>query len=185
MWGLAVKLVLCCFVLAQADQTAPANFIIDFEPETDIDGVGVISVNVTRAWAPLGADHLFALVNDGFYDGAAFFRVYGGFLLQFGIAGTPAENVKWQAPIKDDPLVQSNLKHTIAYAISGDTLRKNARTTQLFINYEDNAELDGQGFVPLGMAIGGTQYLSRVHDLTPGDHRLRNEGGHMDPREVS
>ena len=103
--------------------------------ETDIDCVGVISVNVTRAWAPLGADHLFALVNDGFYDGAEFFCVYGGFLLQFGIAGTPAENVIWQAPIKDDPLVQSNLKHTIAYAISGDTLRKNARTIQLFINY--------------------------------------------------
>ena len=58
---------------------APANYLIRFV--TGINGVGVFELNVPRAWSPLGADHLHALVKDGFYDGAAFFRIYGGFIL--------------------------------------------------------------------------------------------------------
>ena len=149
--------------VANMTAAAPDRYTIDFD--TDIDGVGVISVNVTRAWAPLGADHLHALVLDGFYDGAAFFRVVGGFVLQFGIAGTPAENAKWSTPIQDDPVVASNTQFTVTYATAGP----NTRTTQLFINYKDNANLDAQGFAPLGRVVAGKQYLSRVHDPTPGD----------------
>jgi peptidyl-prolyl cis-trans isomerase A (cyclophilin A) len=47
---------------------------------------------------------------------AAFFRVVGGFIIQFGIAGTPAENTKWEnQTIKDDPVTHSNLRHTITF----------------------------------------------------------------------
>ena len=146
-----------------ADLKAPENFIIKFA--TDIDGIGNIAVNITREWAPLGVDHLYALVNDQFYDGAAFFRVVGGFVLQFGIAGTPAKKIKWKNSIKDDPVLKSNVKYTISYATAGP----NTRTTQLFFNYKDNTELDSQGFAPLGIAISGTEYLDRVYDPTPGD----------------
>ena len=36
---------------------------------------GRILLEVTRAWAPLGVDRFYALINDGFYTEAAFFRV--------------------------------------------------------------------------------------------------------------
>ena len=36
----------------------------------------------------------------GFYDESAFFRVVPGFVLQYGIAGTPAVNKQWSTPIK-------------------------------------------------------------------------------------
>ena len=144
---------------------APSNFLLDFN--TDIDGIGVITINVTRSWAPIGVDHLYSLVMDQFFDGAAFFRVDGGFVLQFGIAGTPAENVKWQKPIMDDPVGgPGNIKYTVSYAATSD---KNSRTTQLFFNYKNNSGLDSQGFAPVGIAIEGTQYLDRVHDPTPGN----------------
>jgi cyclophilin family peptidyl-prolyl cis-trans isomerase len=149
--------------LTTVDPEAPAHFLIDFQ--TDIDGIGKITVNITRSWAPLGADHLYALVKDGFYDGAAFFRVVGGFVLQFGIAGTPAMNRKWATPIRDDPVVMSNKQFTLTYATAGP----NTRTTQLFINYKDNGALDAQGFAPVGKVTEGSEYLSRVHDPTPGD----------------
>ena len=42
---------------------------------------------VTRSLAPLGADRFFALVQDGFYNQSALFRVVPGFVLQFGISG--------------------------------------------------------------------------------------------------
>jgi len=142
---------------------APDNFLLDFD--TDIDGVGTITVSINKSWAPIGVEHLVALVQDGFYDEAAFMRVVGGFVLQFGIAGTPAENKKWTTPIKDDPVLQSNKKYTMSYATAGP----NTRTTQLFINYQDNAALDNQGFAPIGTVVAGGQYLDRVHDPTPGD----------------
>ena len=149
-----------------ANSTAPEHFLLDFA--TDIDGVGVITLNITRAWSPTGVDHLFKLVNDGFYDASAFTRVDGGFVLQFGISGTPANNVKYNQSIKDDLVVQSNVQFTMSYAYAA-TSEKNSRTTQLFINYQDNTELDGQGFSPVGIVVKGNEYLSRVHDPTPGD----------------
>ena len=142
---------------------APASFLVDFD--TDIEGGHTFTVNVTRAWAPLGADHFYQLVQDKFYDGAAFFRVVSGFVLQFGIAGTPAENRKWKKPIKDDPVKMSNKKWTVSYA----TMGPNTRTSQLFINYVDNARLDKMGFAPIGMAVSGTQYLTHAHNPTPDD----------------
>ena len=86
------------------------------------------------------------------------------FVVQFGIAGTPAENVKWQTPIKDDPVLQSNLAGTITYATAGP----NTRTTQLFINLQDNARLDSQGFAPLGSVVHGMDVVDAIYNPTPG-----------------
>ena len=69
--------------------------------QTDIDGLGAIKLNITRAWAPIGADHLHALVLDGFYDGAAFFRVVGGFVLQVPIESNVASDVPLNVLSKD------------------------------------------------------------------------------------
>jgi peptidyl-prolyl cis-trans isomerase A (cyclophilin A) len=53
----------------------------------------------------------------------------------------------WQnLEIKDDPVILSNVRGTIAYATAG----ANTRTTQVYINTGDNSGLDGQGFTPFG-----------------------------------
>jgi cyclophilin family peptidyl-prolyl cis-trans isomerase len=143
---------------------APAMYFLDFQTDVGV-GDGVISFNITRALAPLGADHLHTLVQDGFYDAAAFFRVVPDFVAQFGIAGEPAKNRKWDRPIPDDPVVQSNLKGSIVYATAGP----NTRTTQLFINYKDNARLDAMGFAPLGNIVKGMDVAEAIFNPTPGD----------------
>src|SRR5438105_3744056 len=58
--------------------SAPASFRVRFET-----GGGPFVVEVTRAWAPHGADRLYNLVRHGFYDGGRFFRVVPGFVVQF------------------------------------------------------------------------------------------------------
>ena len=126
------------------------------------DGKIVIEVNATQA--PLGAAHLHALVNDSFYNGAAFFRVVPGFVVQFGIAGIPAENAKWKVPIKDDPVIASNTFGTLTYATAGP----NTRTSQLFINLADNHRLDAQGFAPFGRVVQGMDVVQAISNPTPG-----------------
>ena len=100
-------------------------------------------IEVTRAWAPKGADRFYNLVKNGFYDNVRFFRVISGFMVQFGINGDPAIMARWrEAQIADDPVTQSNKRGIITFAMAGP----NTRTSQVFINFADNAQLDQQAF---------------------------------------
>src|SRR5215469_9762720 len=113
---------------------------------------GPVVIEVHRDWAPLGADHFYELVKSGFYDGARFFRMVPGFVVQFGLAADPAVTAKWKSMnLADDPVKQSNTTGMVTYATAGP----NTRTTQVFINLADNQRLDSQGFAPFGRVISG------------------------------
>ncbi|MBN2341240.1 MAG: peptidylprolyl isomerase [Deltaproteobacteria bacterium] len=108
---------------------------------------GDIVIDVTKEWAPLGAQRFWELVNEGFFTDIAFFRVIENFIAQVGIHGDPAANTKWRNnPIQDDPVKQGNEKGTIVFAMGGP----NTRTTQIFINLKDNKQLDTMGFAAFG-----------------------------------
>ena len=90
----------------------PARYQVRFETSA-----GAFVVDVTRAWAPRGADRLHELVRGGFYDGTRFFRVVPGFVVQFGLSGDPAVSARWRdARIPDDPVTQSNARGTLTFA---------------------------------------------------------------------
>jgi len=121
---------------------------------------GDFVLQVTRAWAPLGADRFYNLVKYHYYDGATFFRVVPGFVVQFGLTGNPAVNKAWtDANIKDDPVAQSNLPGTITFAMAGP----NTRTTQVFINFGNNARLDASGFAPFGKVTEGMDVVNQFY----------------------
>jgi peptidyl-prolyl cis-trans isomerase A (cyclophilin A) len=95
------------------------------------------------------------LTDIGFWDDCRFFRVLPGFVVQFGINGSPDVQTKWRsASLPDDPVKVTNARGTVVFATAGP----NSRTTQLFINTraQGNAFLDGQGFAPIGRVIEGT-----------------------------
>jgi peptidyl-prolyl cis-trans isomerase A (cyclophilin A) len=134
---------------------APATYRAKFETSA-----GDFTIEVTRGWAPLGADRLYNLIRNGFYDGDRFFRVVPGFVVQFGINGTPAVSAAWRhANIADDPVTQHNVTGTIVFATAGP----NTRTTQLFINYADNVRLDGMGFAPMGKVVDGMDVVQKIY----------------------
>jgi peptidyl-prolyl cis-trans isomerase A (cyclophilin A) len=139
---------------------------------------GDFVLQVTRAWAPLGADRFYNLVKNHFYDGASFFRVVPTFVVQFGLTGTPAVNKAWtDANIKDDPVVQSNTAGTITFAMAG----ANTRTTQVFINLANNARLDASGFAPFGKVTEGMEVVSQFYSgyadaTTNHQGEITNEG---------
>jgi peptidyl-prolyl cis-trans isomerase A (cyclophilin A) len=115
---------------------------------------------VNRDWAPNGADRFFNLVKHGFYNDVRFFRVISGFMVQFGINGDPNLSARWrEARINDDPVRQSNKRGFITFATAGP----NTRTTQVFINFGDNAGLDRQGFAPFGQVVSGMNVVDGLH----------------------
>jgi len=128
---------------AGATEQAPDSYTVKFETTQ-----GDLLVDVTRAWSPNGADRLYNLVKVGYYDDTAFFRVVGGFMAQVGIHGDPRVNAAWRpAQIADDPVVETNLRGMVSFAKSN---MPNSRTTQFFISFKDNSNLDAMGFAPFG-----------------------------------
>lgn len=153
------------------NDTAPNVYRVKFETSK-----GDFTVEVTRAWAPLGADRFYNLVKDGFYDDARFFRVIQGFMAQFGIHGDPQVSARWRtARIQDDPVKQSNTRGMVTFAMGGP----NTRTTQLFINFGDNSRLDGQGFPPFGRVVLGMDVVDKINSEygeTPNQGMIQQQG---------
>jgi len=137
-------------------EQAPATFNANLDTSK-----GLIVITVHRDWAPNGADRFYNLVKNGFYDDVRFFRVIDGFMAQFGIHGNPAVAAAWRpAQIKDDPVKQSNKRGFVVFATAGP----NTRTTQLFINFGDNAGLDKQGFSPFGEVTKGMDVVDKIYN---------------------
>jgi peptidyl-prolyl cis-trans isomerase A (cyclophilin A) len=140
---------------AQLNEKAPDKYQARFETSK-----GEFIIEVTRAWAPNGADRFYNLVKNGYYDNCRFFRVMADFMVQFGINGDPKLNTLWMgARIPDDPVKQSNRRGYVTFAMGGP----NTRTTQVFINFGDNSSLDGQGFSPFGRVTKGMNVVDSVY----------------------
>merc|ERR1711934_654594 len=130
---------------------AASAFRVQFDIETE-SGPDSFVVAVEPELAPIGAARFKELVEAKFYDDVRFFRVIPSFMVQFGLSGDPATSSKWRDnPIMDEPVKASNLPGYITFAKTG---APNSRTTQLFINYANNARLDGMGFAPFGKVEG-------------------------------
>src|SRR5260370_16904804 len=78
---------------------APATYNVAFATTK-----GRFVVTVHRAWAPRGADRFYNLVRAHFFDGAEFFRVVKGFVVQFPITVHPNVSRPCQnPPLKHNP----------------------------------------------------------------------------------
>jgi len=141
----------------KAYATAPweATFSVDLDGQPGGEQSS-FTVRVHPEWAPEGAKRFQDIVEDGIMQDARFFRVVPNFMVQFGIPASPEVAAVWrQKTMPDDPVTQKNTRGMMTFATSGP----NSRTTQMFINYNDNTFLDSQGFSPFaevlndGMAV--------------------------------
>ena len=123
---------------------------------------GDIVIEVHPEWSPNGAAQFKEAIKDGVYDDARFFRVVKNFMVQFGIPGDPPKATKWRNKnIKDDPPKKSNARGMVTYAKSD---APNSRTTQVFINFKDNAFLDRDGFAPFGQVVDGMNVVDSLYN---------------------
>ena len=158
-------------------EQAPASYKANFDTSK-----GTFVIQVTRDWAPIGADRFYNLVKNGFYDDVRFFRVIDGFMAQFGIHGNPAVQSAWRnANLQDDPVKGSNKRGMVTFATAGP----NTRTTQLFVNFGNNTGLDRQGFAPFGEVVQGMDVVDKLYNgygegapsgKGPNQGRMQTEG---------
>ncbi|HLD54315.1 MAG TPA: peptidylprolyl isomerase [Sediminibacterium sp.] len=196
-----LKLYFACFLittsllcsLAIAQPTTKKNTFIHKDlraPETlqvlFKTNKGNFIIQSYRSWAPLAADRFYTLVKKGFYTNIYIFRVEKDYVVQFGISDNPKESSFWdKARLKDEPVIQKHKKGMVAFARS----EKNSRTTQLFVNMQDNAKLDTtmregvHGYPPFGKVISGMniffqlndQYAKRILPLQDSIYRYGNQ----------
>jgi len=137
---------------------------------------GPIIIQVHRDWAPLGSDRFYALVKQGYFDRARFFRVIPGFMAQFGLAADPKITAKWEGTeLADDTVRQSNGRGLVSFATRGPR----SRTTQLFINTGNNANLDATGFAPFGRVENGMETVDEFYSgyrETPDQASITQQG---------
>jgi cyclophilin family peptidyl-prolyl cis-trans isomerase len=160
---------------AEFTRPAPAVCVVRLQTTK-----GAIDIEVTRAWAPRGADRFVNLVRTGYYDDNRFFRVEPGWV-QFGINGDPEIAKTWRTQtFANDPFIpaNSNIRGTVAFAFAQQT----ALTTQVYISMRDNsATHDKEPFVPFGRVLGTgmdvADRLNKEHGAGPGGIRA----GGQDP----
>lgn len=132
----------------EMNRRAPELFDVRLETSK-----GVLAIEVHRDWSPQGVDRFYNLVRVGYYDDCRFFRVSRGRWAQFGVNGDPKISNVWRSrTIPDDPRRESNVRGTVAFAFA----TPNGRTTQVFINLQDNSTTHDPGsFAPFGKVTVG------------------------------
>lgn len=158
-------------VPAKIDTQSPDSFLVRFETTR-----GDVYLNVHRDWSPKGADRIYYLVRNGYYDGVRFFRAVPNFVVQFGMSGDTAIYAAWKdRRFADDSVTRSNVRGTLSFATSGP----NTRTTQLFINLANNQRLDARGFSPVAQVVHGMEIVDSLYQGY-GDGAPRGKGPSQD-----
>jgi len=151
---------LCCFFLfavAAGEETFKVTFAVENLKD---GGSGQFVVEVHPEWAPKGAKRFAELVKEKFFDNVRFFRVIDGFMAQFGISGDPEVAATWrEKKITDDKTNAKNKRSRLTFATAGP----NTRTTQIFINFNDNQFLDNQGFAPFAEVVEGMDIVDKLY----------------------
>ena len=130
--------------------------------------MGTIILELDREHTPATADNFLRYAREGHFDGAVFYRVVPGFVIQAGsydAEGKP-RNVHDPIPL-ETASAPNNTRGTIAMARGDDP---DSATAEFFINLADNKSLDRQpddkgnktGFAVFGHVIEGMDVLDRI-----------------------
>mmetsp|Transcript_2437 Transcript_2437/g.4440 ORF Transcript_2437/g.4440 Transcript_2437/m.4440 type:complete len:209 (-) Transcript_2437:85-711(-) len=160
---------------AAADASSD-SFLVRFNVNLARGKKGSFILEIHPSWAPLGVERFREIVSENVFKSARFFRVVDGFMAQFGIPAKPDVAAHWRTKhLKDDPVIESNTRGSISFATSG----KDSRTTQMFINFVDNTNLDGMGFAPFGRVVKGMEVVDQIYSgygENPNQELIQNEG---------
>ena len=129
----------------------------------EIDGKGIIKIELDETAAPITVENFKQLVADGFYDGLIFHRVISGFMIQGGDptgtgCGGSQNNIKGEFRMNGVNNPISHLRGVISMARSG---HPDSASSQFFICHEDAKFLDGQ-YAAFGKVFEGMDVVDLI-----------------------
>lgn len=121
-----------------------------------VEGRGVVEIEMLGGEAPLTVTNFLGLVEDGFFDGGEWHRVIPNFVVQDG-AGPRLGARPGPAPIRDEFNPVRYDVPVLGMALSGP----DTGTSQWFINLSPQPHLDG-GYTVFGRVLSGQVVLERI-----------------------
>ena len=134
----------------------------------EVKGYGTIKLELDANTAPITVANFAKLVNEGFYDGLTFHRVYAGFMIQGGDpladgTGGSSENIKGEFYLNG---VNNNISHVRGVISMARANAYNSASSQFFIVHEDSTFLDGQ-YAGFGRVTEGIEIVDKICADTP------------------
>ena len=153
--------------------------------------LGDIEIEVFRGKAPITSENFLRYVDDGLYDGTAFFRTVAMGnqpdsevkieVIQGGTMPRDGDYPSTYPPIEHETTETSGLRH-VDGAVSMARMGPGTATSSFFICIGDQPELDyggkrnpdGQGFAAFGCVKEGMDVVRKIHEQP-------HEGQRLDP----
>ncbi|MBP5418007.1 MAG: peptidylprolyl isomerase [Clostridiales bacterium] len=141
--------------------------------EIEVEGYGVMKVELDSAMAPVTVDNFLGLAKKGFYNGSTFHRIIKGFMVQ---GGTAPANWTGDTPhsimgeFSGNGYKGNTLKHlrgTISMARIADN--NNSATSQFFICHQDRPDLDGS-YAAFGQVTEGMDVIDKLVEVPYGEN---------------
>jgi len=135
----------------------------------NIQGKGVIKVELYPEIAPNTVNNFISLVKKGFYNGLTFHRIIPGFMIQGGDpngvgSGGPGYSIRGEFAING---FENNLNHTAGVISMARAMNPNSAGSQFFIMHEDAPHLDGS-YAAFGKTIEGMDVVDAVATVKTG-----------------
>ncbi len=130
----------------------------------EVEGFGTMTFELYPEEAPITVENFLKYVNDGFYDGLTFHRIYKGFMIQGGDpTGTGMGDGKL-GKIKGEFRsngVDNKISHERGVISMARTNVKDSATSQFFICHADATFLDGD-YAAFGKLTDGFDVLDEI-----------------------
>ena len=128
---------------------------------------GKFTIELYPEYAPKTVENFLKLVNDGFYNGLTFHRVYAGFMAQGGDpegTGMGGSKDKIYGEFPANGFSQNTLSHTRGVISMARSQENNSASSQFFICYSDGCtQLDGE-YAAFGKVIEGMDVVDSFCD---------------------
>lgn len=140
--------------------------------EIEVEGYGVIKLELDADNAPVTVQNFLDLANAGFYNGSPFHRIIKGFVVQGGQApegwtGAQPHNIlgEFSANGQNNPI--KHKRGTISMArVSG---MNNSASSEFFICHQDASNLDGQ-YAAFGVVTEGMDVVDKLAEIPSGEN---------------
>ena len=141
-----------------------------------VTSLGSFSIELYPEKAPITVANFLQYVDEGFYEGTIFHRVIPNFVAQAGGLTYEFRRKQPRDPIKNEATNGlKNKKMTLSMARTDD---KDSATSQFFINFSDNDNLDykkkiNDGYAVFGKVISGFDVIKKIEKEPRGLYRSR------------